>query len=543
MRTTLLFAILLGLALANCGGLDYWKAVKEDPLSWVDRELPREVIDDDQNVYLPRWNKDDPHFRIFNNQWRQQNFDIQKPQTLGRPWQDQDAPEAFFKSGSYVSDISKLPTSGEASAEPWSSTYWPIEYGILSVRYADNAKNTFTDDQGNSLTWKQSINKYSEPSDYQAAASGDLSSYVNQYFSPAEKYDLLLGDTQAFTLTNNNKQQGSQYEDSNGDVESWMGICHGWAPAALSVPRPQNDVTLTAADGKTQIKFYADDIRGLASLKYAATNEETLFAGGRCNTADKDIAKDPASGLITDYTCFDINPGSWVIILANRIGIQKKSFVIDATFDLQVWNQPMFSYTMSYFNVLTDAAGELEASKVKVGDLASRTEPVMKFINKMVNSKATHLVGVNMDIVYIAETSPSHNAPGKDRKVKVNYVFTLELDDQNTIVGGEWLHNQHPDFLWAPADGAKPLNDEDNQIASSVQGDISSPDTLKQLTSYAQSASGRGEVLGKVIDYLVAKSSGSASLLRASSVDTEYRKLRNAYERARDEYSEFLSRN
>jgi len=542
MRTIILLCVVFGLALVNCGGLDYWKAINEDPLNWVDRELPREVVNGDQNAYLHRWNKKDPHFKSFNQDWKQKNFDI-KNNDLGRPWQDEDAPTQFFGDQSYVSDLSKLPTSGQASSEPWSSTYWPIEYGILSVRYADNEKNTFTDDQGNSLTWKQSISKYSEPQDYQTAQSGDLSNYVNNYFSPAEKYDLLVGDTTAFTLTNNNKQQGASYADSNGDVESWMGICHGWSPAAISLPRPQNDVTLTAADGKTQIKFYADDIRGLASLKYAATNENTLFAGGRCNLEDKNIPKDPASGLITDYTCFDINPGSWVIILANRLGMQQKSFVIDATFDLQVWNQPMYSYSMSYFNVLTNSAGDLESSKVKVGDLASSNTAVMKFIRKMTSSKATHLVGVNMDIVYIAETSPSHNPPGADRQVKVNYVFTLELDAQNTILGGEWLHNQHPDFLWAPAAGAKPMNDEDNTIASSINGDISSQQVLKQITSYAQSASARGEVLDIVIEYLVSKSAGSAPSLRSSSVEVEYRRLRDAYEKARNEYSQFLGMN
>ena len=528
-----------------CDGLDYWKAIKEDPLNWVDRELPREIIDDDQSVYIPRWNKEDPHFRENDRNWRAKNFKRKNNHNLGRAWKQGDAPDLFFNGQSFISDITKLPTSGQAASEPWSSTYWPIEYGILSVRYADNEKNTFTDDNGNSLVWKDSIAKYSEPQDNQAAlATGEdnYTNYVNTYFSAAEKYDLLVGDTQAFTLTNNNKQQGAQYEDSNGDVESWMGICHGWSPAAFSLARPQNDVEVLAADGKTKVKFYADDIRGLASLKYAASSYENLFAGGRCNLADAKVPKDPASGLITDYTCFDVNPGSWVIILANRLGIQKKSFVIDATFDLQVWNQPMFSYSMSFFNILTDAQGELEASKVKVGDLKSRTEAVMKFIKKMVNPKATHMVGVSMDIVYIAETNPTHNAPGNDRKVKVNYVFTLELDDQNTIIGGEWLHNQHPDFLWAPADGAKPLNDEDNQISSSITGDISSPDVLSKLTQYSASAASRGEVLDIVIQYLVAKSARSASL-RASSVETEYNLLREAYERARNEYSDFLSRN
>jgi len=539
MKAVLLITIALAIAYVSCDGIDYWKAIKRDPLNWVDRELPRYIIGDDQNRHLLRWNKDDAHFKNYNAKWRA-SLQGDSNNNLGRPWKG-DTPQSWFGNQSFIQDISKLPTSGQADAEPWSSTYWPIQYGILSLRYADNEKNTIVDDSGNRLTWNQSINKYHEPQDYQNASSGDINQYISNYFSPAEKYDLLVGDTSAFTLTNNNKNQGQEYANSDGDVDSWMGICHGWSPAAFSLPRPQNDVTVTAADGKTQIKFYADDIRGLASLKFASSNYDNLFVGGRCNTPDAKIKKDPSTGLILDYTCFDVNPATWTIILANRIGVNKKSFVIDATFDFQVWNQPVYSYSLNFFNVLTDATGELEASKIKINDLNNSTEAVMKFIKKMANKKATHLVGVTMELTYIAETNPSHNPPGDDRQVQVEYVYTLELDDQNNIIGGEWLHNQHPDFVWAPSEGAKPLNDEDNKISSNINGDISSPQVLQQLTQYAQSASARGEVLDIVVRYLVAKSSGQ-SILRDSSLEAEIIKLKTAYEKASDEYLEFLSR-
>lgn len=316
MRTILLISLcLLGAAMVSCSGLDYWKALKSDPLNWVDRELPREIVSGEKYDPLPRFNKEDPHFRAYNEELRRRKFKIDNTKhsdlksLIFTAWRQQDAPEQFFKGKSYVSDLSKLPLSGKSSQEPWSSTYWPIQYGILSIRYDNNEKNTISDEEGNRLTWKQSVEKYAEPQEYEQISSSERSSdYINKFFSAAEKYDLLVGDTKAFTLTNNNKQQGSQYEDSNGDVESWMGICHGWAPASFSVPRPQKDVVLTAADGKTKIKFFADDIRGLASMKYASTSQETLFAGGRCNVDGRRVAKDPATGLATDYTCFDINP-------------------------------------------------------------------------------------------------------------------------------------------------------------------------------------------------------------------------------------------
>ena len=48
-----------------------------------------------------------------------------------------------------------------------------------------------------------------------------------------------------------------------------MGICHGWAPAAFSIERPENGFTVKAADGVTDIYFWPDDVRALASLHWA----------------------------------------------------------------------------------------------------------------------------------------------------------------------------------------------------------------------------------------------------------------------------------
>lgn len=117
----------------------------------------------------------------------------------------------------------------------------------------------------------------------------NIEEYISSYFSASEKYDLLLSDP-SFTLTNENKQQG-QLLSKKGDVEFWMGICHGWAPASLMYPRPQRDVVMMAGDGKTKVKFYADDVRGLLALKYASTAYDNKFVGGRCNLEAKVLIK------------------------------------------------------------------------------------------------------------------------------------------------------------------------------------------------------------------------------------------------------------
>src|SRR3954451_13614937 len=55
--------------------------------------------------------------------------------------------------------------------------------------------------------------------------------------SPAEKYDLLVGDRNK-TLTRFMISEGLPYYQRTGKVETWMGYCHGWAPASFMMPRP-----------------------------------------------------------------------------------------------------------------------------------------------------------------------------------------------------------------------------------------------------------------------------------------------------------------
>ncbi|MFX5517657.1 hypothetical protein ABTD52_18090, partial [Acinetobacter baumannii] len=48
----------------------------------------------------------------------------------------------------------------------------------------------------------------------------------------------------------------------------------------------------------------------------------------------------------------------------------------------------------------------------------------------------------------------------------VRYIYDLELDDSNNIVGGEWYSNAHPDFIWTfPADSQAMAFDESPLLA------------------------------------------------------------------------------
>lgn len=360
---------------------------------------------------------------------------------------------------------------------PWSDFYWALYAGQLAFRYADplfpRSKN-----------WK-------ENSDYVEKSSCSVDA-----LSPAEKYDLLVGDA-AKGLTAAALQQGQVYYNSNnGEVEAWMGICHGWAPAAYMLARPASAITLTAADGRTKVMFYPSDIKALSSLLWAESAPPARFVGGRCNV--KSPATDPANGRVKDQQCFDTNPGTWHMTVVNQIGLSKRSFVIDATFDYEVWNQPVLAYSYTYFNPQTGRpVASLNEAKVSV-------ETFTKDKFKKYRKKGTDfVVGIQMDLDYIVETMPSTNktdGPHLDGVRRASYIYDLELDSKGQIVGGEWYSNAHPDFLWTPAPGGRALTAYDSYLNEGWDGKGAMPRSWQDM---AARASQQGTPMGKVVETLV----------------------------------------
>ena len=348
-----------------------------------------------------------------------------------------------------LTNLNQIENQGLLSAEldesPWSDNYWPIYQGILGARYGDRS---FPENED----WMVNFN-YTETKPFSEylgdrqprASSVDL-------LSPAEKYDILVGDKE-MGLTKAMWVQGRSYYDNGGKVESWMGICHGWAPASFMMNRPNNAVDVMAADGKTKIKFYPSDIKALASLLWAETSPRVNFAGGRCNTKNPKMDK---NGRIKDQNCFDTNPRTWHLAMVNQIGVAKKSFVMDATFDYEVWNQPVYKYSYTYFNPITKKSTRtLEGAMVKLSDYKDD-----KFADYR-NSRGNYVVGVAMEAYYVVETEPSHrtsDSPEMDAIKKVRYLYDLEVDKKGEIYGGEWYQNIHPDFLWTPRQDAKALS-------------------------------------------------------------------------------------
>lgn len=398
----------------------------------------------------------------------------------------------------------KLESATLVGAEqPWSDTYWPIYQGQLGARYAVSG---FDDND----TWLDYFNFVAKD----GARSGFGKNAPADDLSPAEKYDMLVGDA-GWTLTNRMWDEGKEYWDAYGKVESWMGLCHGWAPASYMLPRPTNTIKVKSASGQI-ITLFPADVKGFASLLWGKAESPSHFIGGRCYMKRTDIKKDPASGRVLNEECFNTNPGTWHTAVVNQLGVGRRSFVMDATFDYEVWNQPVVSYNYSYYNPQTNAPGTLAESTIPYS--AFTKDKFSKFREKQ---NFSHIVGVSMYVQYGSEIIPNHSAPDDPKNDAINsvrYVYDLELDKNGKIMGGEWYSNGHPDFLWTPPPGAKAETAVDAFVPQrewkvEIQEDGSKVyvlpyDASPAFLSYARRASSTGQPLARIVEKLVSLSHG-----------------------------------
>jgi hypothetical protein len=310
-------------------------------------------------------------------------------------------------------------------SQPWSDSYWPIYELGISHRYQDA-------EVPRSGNWGEHSRFLS-----QRVGRGPVAS-----LSPAEKYDLLVGDVN-FTLTRKYLEQGRSYADAQGNVESWMGLCHGWAAASMMHGRPMKTVWALAADGVTQIPFLPSDIKALSTALWSNASYGSRFIGGRCNEKNPDRSRDRVRS-----ECLDTNPGTWHLAVVNQIGVSRRSFIMDATPDYEVWNHPVLSYSYRYYHPKSLKMVEnLREAQMPVGEFPE--DPLKGF-----RASGTELLaGVEMVVNFMVETSPSSvetDTEEDDAISTVVYRYTLELDHDSQILGGEWDRHRHPDFLWAP---------------------------------------------------------------------------------------------
>jgi hypothetical protein len=158
--------------------------------------------------------------------------------------------------------LSELPVNG-STIIPWSDSYWPNYQGGLANRWSKVPREGFG-------------YKLSELSFLRTMNFTELSQ-----LSPAEKYDIFQRRYDYPTV----KSEWNRTKESD---PTWVGICHGWANAAIHyfAPKPIN---VTNLDNIT-IPFASSDVKALLSYHAAMFIDKytpTPIVGKRCNVNAK----------------------------------------------------------------------------------------------------------------------------------------------------------------------------------------------------------------------------------------------------------------
>lgn len=353
----------------------------------------------------------------------------------------------------------------------WSGFFWPNYLGGLGFRFKDS---------------NFPINDWGKSREYIRSNSSDKIS--NEMLSPSEKYDIVMGISpeEEGSLTSHQWKLGESEYARTGAVETWQGICHGWAPAAINFAIPNRQVVFSTSRGN--ITFNTDDIKALGSLLYSNGKFESSYVGIRCNsnTPNADY-----SGRVLDPECFDINPADWHIIATHHLGMGKRPFIIDTVNSVEVWNKPFIGYEYKYKNIqhgvgtnsINSALVDIETARgLRLGAYRS---PNTKFV-----------LGILMTITYLDGGFVRGNL---NNAKELSLEYDLELDSNYQIIGGEWRSTNHPDFAWKPRFVALPTTEGDTQasILKPWEAAVSNQWRFPALQSIKQ-----GAPLTKFVKYL-----------------------------------------
>jgi hypothetical protein len=193
-------------------------------------------------------------------------------------------------------------TKGKLDATPWSDTYWPLNEAGFADRWIDSKTAP-------EFRLKTSVDE----ADYQTKVASEIKAHLDSSksfankpwgetvaLSPAEKYDIGIGNTN-FDLTKSELDSFAKNRVNYKDISwSWMGHCHGWAPASYLFDAPKQGVLVKNSSTSQEIMFTPGDVRGLLT-KTASDNsftERSAFMGTRCNDASADVPRDELNRVI-----------------------------------------------------------------------------------------------------------------------------------------------------------------------------------------------------------------------------------------------------
>jgi hypothetical protein len=308
-------------------------------------------------------------------------------------WDSSNNPYAM--SSSFIANFEALPVEGQMkdTRKGWPGSHWANYTGGIASRWSAGTPENF----------KYKFLSLEELKKLEPHQLAEL--------SPAEKYDIYRGDYTYSTVRRVYKSV-SPYDNE------WFGICHGYAPAALNHPEPAT-VDLINPDG-IKVHFYSSDVAGLMSYFYAkVANTPATLVGTRCRAYEGNVSRRRQDD------CSDINPGSFHIILANKLGSDGSGFIADMDRYLEVWNHVAVRYkTYTYAEEpATPSSAYGTVRRVRLETLVTYAAAIAPKFYPVLNTEAAE---------YVQNT----------------YEYYLDLSKTGEIIGGEWISSTRPDFVW-----------------------------------------------------------------------------------------------
>jgi hypothetical protein len=308
-------------------------------------------------------------------------------------WDAYNSP-AQLDAGAVVA-FGELPLAGQAARVPWSDIYWPSYYGGIALRWVDEPVSPFDTPR---LT----------EADVRRMSGEQLAR-----LSPAEKYDIFMGRFDFPTVQ-------AELMRTHPSMPPWYGLCHGWSSASINFDEP--GAVLVKGTSGIEVQFGSADVKAL--LAYAqgiVFYPAAKVLGQRCEV---DFSVRPE--LRHTASCRDTNAGAFHLILANLVGRSGQTVIADLSRGSEVWNFPIYAYSTRELSRQPATAG---AAPQAVSEIIVETE-----------------------VFYITEIERPTWAPLGDSRTqaseRVVYQYAIETDSLGRIVGGRWLSDQHPDFVW-----------------------------------------------------------------------------------------------
>jgi subtilisin-like proprotein convertase family protein len=379
-----------------------------------------------------------------------------KPDTDGKvvdgksdAWNETNNPERFRLQFIYKYDELIAYEVGRAEQTPWPSDYWSYYQDSINVRFhgADQLSPTEKYDVA-FHEWEadQTLSPVNLRED--CGEDGTVEDTHDAYYDH-------LGPAAQWQHRNKGNWKSRNGIDDDGDgqtdectkddegnldydgIETWWGLCHAWAPAAILEPEPLQTVTFNS------VEFTVSDIKALLIAQY--DRNSALMLGGRCN--ERELERDE-HGRVTLDQCRDTNAGAFFVVATNMLGKDKRSFAEDRTAGYQVWNQPVLGYRI---------LEQLDLSEEEALTRLGRTLEDGQYTELFDSPEAVAWRYVKMEVDYITESSNTTEGaltPNIANWTRTDhYEMVVELDAEGMVVGGEWLgysRETHPDFLWLP---------------------------------------------------------------------------------------------